>query len=154
MHDSEAACHEEIGDEAAVALPPGGLRAHEARRPRRAERIIEGDLPLGRSHPCRIASEGGLGETREALLSRFAAQAAAEPDRVAVADLGRFESRTERGLAELGVSARRRKAAYVDECPNAGLPEAGDKLFDWAPPMPDGEDGSGVSTHVSRRPPG
>src|SRR6266700_8030251 len=114
VHDLVAAGRQELGDQAPVAAPPGCLGAHEAGS-RLREGLAEGLLPRGRAHPRSVAPEGGHAQAREPLLSRLAAEAAAQLDRVPVGDPGLGQSGFEGTLVELRVPARARKAADVDE---------------------------------------
>src|SRR3982751_3787873 len=95
---------QELGDQAPVALLPGRLGAHEARG-RPGEFPVEGLLPLGRSHPGRVAAERGHPETVELVLAWLAASPPAEFHCMAVDDPGGGEGLPEWSLVELRVAS-------------------------------------------------
>ena len=78
---------EQLGDQTPVAAPPKRFGTHHTRcwssnyTPKRM-------LPLGLSHPRRVASEGGCADAGEALLAWLAAPESAELDLVPVLDSG------------------------------------------------------------------
>jgi hypothetical protein len=109
-----AARDEQLGDQTPVAPRPEGLGAHEARRGL-GERLVQGSLPLGGSHPGRVAAKCGNADAGETLFTGLAAAPAPELDGVAVRDSGRSERLRERRLTELGVAPGTRKSPHVHE---------------------------------------
>src|SRR5665213_3661382 len=114
MHDVLAAGVQELCDQAPVATPPKGLRAHEAGsrlRQRRGERR----LPPLSAHAGGVAAEGGDAKTAEAILARLTGEPPAKLDRVPIGDPTLLEHRSESWLVELRVMTRARKASHIDE---------------------------------------
>src|SRR5690348_591707 len=138
MDDLVAAGGEQLGDQAPVTAPPERLGAHEA-RVGVGERGCERLLPFPRRHPRRVAAEGGDPDTAEALLPGLATATTAELDRVPVRDARLFEGSGERGLVELGMTARARETAHVRERPDARCAEQLQQLVDRPGSEPDGE---------------
>lgn len=139
MDDFLAAGDQELGDETPVAPLPGGLGAHEARG-RLGKLTREGVLPLRGAHAGGVAPEGRDPEAAELLLTRLAAEASAELDRVPIHDPGLGESVLEGPLVELRVPARAGEAADVDESPDAFLLQGADELLEWSDAVTDRED--------------
>jgi hypothetical protein len=96
---------------------------------------LERMLPLGLSHPRRVASEGGCTDAGEALLAWLAAPESAELDLVPVLDSGFGQRGRERLLVELRVTAGARKATHVEESLDAGAPKCVDELLQRTCPV-------------------
>ena len=97
MHDVFPAGMQELCEQAPVATPPKGLRAHEAGsrlRERRGECRGECRLPPLSAHAGGIAAEGDDAKTAEAILARLTGEAAAKLDRVPISDLALLEHRS------------------------------------------------------------
>src|SRR5579884_1802049 len=139
VDDLVAAGDEELRDQAAMAAPPEGLGAREARR-RLGKRARERRLPFVAAHARRIAAEGGDPDAVESLLARLAAATPAELDCVPVLDPGCAECLAERALVELRVAARPGEAPHVDERPHVCGAKRRDELLERADPVADRAD--------------
>ena len=131
---------QEFCDQASVAPPPQGLRAHQAGSrlgQRRGERL----LPPLSAHAGGVAAEGGDAKAAEGILARLTGEAAAKLDGVPIGDPALLEHRSESRFVELGVVTRARKASHVDERAGAGLADNRHELFRRPSPMPDRPDG-------------
>jgi hypothetical protein len=138
VDDVLAAGNEQLGDQTPVTPLPGRLGAHERWR-WLGQLPGKSVLPVGGSHPGRVASEGRDTDAAELLLAGLAAPAAAELDRVTVRDSRFVERATKGSLVELGVPAGTREAPDVDEGLDAGLTERLDQLLQWTQSVTDRE---------------
>jgi hypothetical protein len=139
MYDVLPAGMQELCDQAPVATPPKGLRAHEAGR-RLRQRRGERRLPPLSAHAGGIAAEGGDAKTAEGILARLTGEAAAKLDRVPIGDPPLLEHRCESWSVELGVVTRAREASHIDQGADAGLAYNGHEFFSRPSPMPDRPD--------------
>src|SRR5215208_1100503 len=130
---------QELRDQPPVAPLPRCLGAHQAGRGLR-ERLGECRLPLRGAHARGVAAERCHADARKALLARLAASAAAELDRVAVADGGGAQRLAEPLAVELRVAPGAGEAAHVDERFGAGLSQAVDELRGRTGAVADRED--------------
>jgi hypothetical protein len=138
MDDLVPSGREQLGDQLAMAAPPQGLGAQEARHGL-GERGGEGALPRLAAHSSGVAAEGRRGDASEALLAGFPAPSAPELDGMPVADPSRLERRCQRLLAELWVSARHREAPNIHERLDTGPSQTLDELGGRPRPMADRE---------------
>jgi hypothetical protein len=136
MHDMLPAGMQELCDQAPVATPPQGLRAHEAGS-RLGQRRGQRRLPPLSAHPGGIAAERSDSKTAEAILARLTSEAAAKLDRVPVGDPALLQHRGESWLVELGVMPRAWKAPHINKRADAGLAGNRDELFRRPSPMAD-----------------
>ena len=114
MRHGIAARDEQLGDQTPVAPRPERLCTHEARRGL-GERLVQSSLPLGGSHPGRVAAESRDPDAGEPLFTGLAPAPAAELDGVPVRDPGRAQRLRERRLTELRVAPGARKSPHVHE---------------------------------------
>ena len=114
MRHGIAARDEQLGDQTPVAPRPERLCTHEARRGL-GERLVQSSLPLGGSHPGRVAAESRDPDASESLFTRLASAPAAELDGVPIRDPGRAQRLRERRLTELRVAPGARKSPHVHE---------------------------------------
>jgi hypothetical protein len=139
MLDVLPADMQELCNQAPVATPPEGLRAHEAGS-WLGQRSGERRLPPLRAHAGGIAAERGDAETAEAVLARLTGEAAAKLHRVPVGNAAFLEHRGESWLVELGIVTRARKASHIDERADTGLADNRHQLFRRPSPVPDRPD--------------
>jgi hypothetical protein len=130
---------EELRDQPAVALPPEGLGAHEARGGV-GKGAREGVLPFSRRHPRGVAAEAGNADAREPRLAGLAAPPPAKLDGVPVADPGSLHRRCESAVVELRMPPRAGKPADVDERAHPGFDEADEQLVGAPGAVTDRED--------------
>ena len=140
MDDVFTAGMQELCDQAPVAPPPEGFRAHEA-----GSGLRQGHgkrrLPARCGHACGVAAKRSDAKTPEIVLSRLIDEAAAKSQHVPIRDPALLEPESESWLIELGIVARAGKASHIDDCENAGRADNRHELFDDPSPMPDCPDG-------------
>lgn len=140
MYDMFPSGMQELSDQAPVATPPEGLRAHEARsrlRQRDGERRLP---PLG-AHAGGIAAEGGDAKTAEVILARLTGKAATEFDGVRIDNPVLREGFCESRPVELRVMTRAGKASYIHQRADAGFANDRYELVRRPSSMPDRPDG-------------
>ena len=130
---------EQLRDQAAVATPPRGLRAHEARS-RLREGRLEGRLPFRCRHAGRVAPERADGDACETLLAGLVAPFAAQLDRVPIFDSSLREHGGEGVTVELRVPSRGGKTADVDKCSDGGAVQTLHQFRRRTHPMADRHD--------------
>jgi hypothetical protein len=114
MRDGFVPCDEQFGDQPPVTACPERFSAHEARRGLR-ELSRQRLLPFIGAHASRVAPEGRDPDAAEALLTRLAAEPAAELHRVPVVDPYFTQRLRERSLPELRIPPGARKPPHVHE---------------------------------------
>src|SRR5438105_5897386 len=145
MNDGLSAGGQQLRDQPAMAAPPDGLGAHEARRGLR-KGGCERRLPLGRPHTGGVAAEGGDPQAAEPALAGLTASPPAELDGVPVRDACVLHRCLKRRLVELRVAPGAGEAADVDERPNTGTTQRLDELVERPYAVTDRENGH-VPTH-------
>lgn len=120
VHDMLPSGMQNLRDQASMAAPPKGLRAHEAGS-RFRHRCGERCLPPVGAHAGGIAAEGSDAKATEVTLARLAVEPAAKLDRVPVGDSALLERRLESRLVELRVVTRAGKASHVNKRARASL---------------------------------
>ena len=139
VHDAVPAGPEELGDQASVAAPPEGFRAHEARG-RFRDRGSERRLPSLRAHAGGIATERGDADAAEGVLARLADEATTEFNCMSVGDPALLERSSKSGLVGLRVVTRTREPPHIDERGDPGVAKSGREFVDGPSPVADRPD--------------
>src|SRR5690606_30505017 len=133
------------GDEAPVAAPPQGLRAHHCEALAGGRALLEGGERLAERRRVHVLGVGAEGVDAPDGMPRLLLRQRAPPSSEDVAaplvrDAGLRQRALERLPREVRVTTRAGEAAHVDEDAHVRLAQHLEQLLEGARAMADGED--------------